>query len=218
MLYQRVLFPIVLFAASASTAFGGIMLVNDPGSPTGGLEHNVVRDTDTGLDWPVWTASTSIRYGEMLLQLEPGGLYHGWTHADIGQVKTLFDNITGSLLFTANWPDPTVVNDNGSGASILLSTLGTTNNVTAFHSTMALTATPILGQGQIVAIAQRRPTETRASAEFPSSQITNDALVGNALFRESQSVPEPSSIVLMGLGAIGFGIVRLRRKRKLRVA
>ena len=216
----------VLFGFLASSGYGSIQQYADSSAPYGADASNVTRDTDTGIEWLDWDASSGVSYADVLANSGSGQTYEGWTHATLGQVEEFFTNLG---LPVDGWPSYSTVMDGGTSANYAQSFLGVTELSGGGTSprvyAMTLDMTPAYDPGKRYAavITENRNSIGPAGTQGVSSDTggfsyfdeqVGDAIYGHALIRMSQSqVPEPSPFALAALGLVGAGVQRRRRSR-----
>jgi hypothetical protein len=186
-------------------------------------------DLVSGLDWLDMSYTNGLSYNTVLSMIG-GSSLTGWSVATGDQVDALFNNASSLAPLPIGGSSGTHVYVDGtsyySEAAGLINLLGATNS--------GVSSGGLYSYDSIRAYIDQQytPTTHWASAlsaltyfdnAFPGVGYlyTNDvyylnnaggsAFVGTFLVRES-SVPEPSSLLLMGIGLAGLGFVR-RRKR-----
>ncbi len=199
---MRRLLIVTLFLCSASSASAMLVKLTDPTSPGGA--NNVTRDTDTGLEWLDWTASTNISYSTMITMFDLGDTYEGWRHATSDEVRGLFE---GFVLPTSAWPSVSFVVGDGAALSFFEHLGATSPTIT---EAIVEGEVSVCGTPRCVVKAEADSGFSVTSGDVAVSDGFPQVAVGHALVRSPSAIPEPSALLFFGLGAI---LTAIRRER-----
>jgi len=190
-----------------------------------------LTDSQTGLDWLDVTSSVYQSYNYVSSQFGSGGLYEGYSYATGAQVNELISNWTGNTIATMN----PIIHPEGA-IDGLVAALGSTldsfmfaaygltydqflgvNEGEGFDYTYGMIA-DVTGLGTRFASLISDDDTTANSfdvsiAYFTGETITDSSvypMVGSYLVRNT--IPEPASLALVGLGLLSLGLFRRSRR------
>ena len=213
----------VITLACGVSNVGAILFSSDSTFGT----DTITLDTDTGLQWLDVPLSTAFTYGEILDELQPGGIFDGYRLATEDEVLTLWGNsgINTGLLgsFVSENYNPIVDlmsfvgitshNGNLGGGISFDFTFGNFDNGIV-HGQPVEEGTRITLAGISAVPFQESNFDFTGRASFGTVPFGNDNTShGSWLVVASASVPEPSIIILFATGLIGLGFT-LRRAGK----
>lgn len=214
--YLAVALAITFLMHLTPSASASISQYNDPGlATTDG--NNITVDSDTGLEWLDWTATTNNSYEEIFSRLEPGGNLEGFQYATLGEVSALFTNmgLFGNLSsLDIHFPNTTSLNDGGVSATSALGYLGNTAYYNGFEESYAVIGESINAGHHRYATVSNYGGESKSEVVNNQADVNSNLQVGHALVRASStgSVPEPSSVLCWGGLVLAFANLRKRRK------
>ena len=197
-----------------------------------------LTDTTSGFDWLDVTASANFSYWDVSSQFGVGGLFEGWRYALMEEFQVLISNWTGTEV-TGFYGQ--AIHPEGVGSiDGLVAALGSSIDGQYMHSfgvTWDAYYGYAEGEGQDYAegiigdyspVGDRVPSRhyTAWIADNDYSPLANDVSglrylypdgvsgPGLGSFLVRASVPEPTSITLLGLGLAGLGFSRRKIKAK----
>lgn len=167
---------------------------------------NYLSDTASGLDWLYLSETVNRSANDIYSNLQLGGDLYGWTLATFDEVTTLFDAAGGTGPYRNSSGHQGVYN-------ALVASWGAGSDNNRGNAIWAHLADPprhpsIQGSGLIIyASGYSRFSDAFA---LKSSEYT----IGHALYRPTvvNNVPEPGSLLLLGLGLGIVGWQKVRRK------
>jgi hypothetical protein len=99
---RRIVLLAVVLLCGIGQAEGSIH-IRDWQNPGDGM---LTFDTESGLEWLDWTATTNLSYEEVSPQLDLGGDYYGFRYATLDEVGVLYDNAgLGPQVAIHNWSE-----------------------------------------------------------------------------------------------------------------
>ena len=174
---------------------------------------SITIDTATSLEWLDLTTSTNRSYNDISSQFGAGGDFEGWRYATGNDVVGFIAN-AGMTLYTR-------ITVNYEPAVQLLSLWGITGpydfGAETYFVTAELSPQNPETHHQYGVVDAYDPTPSGYATEFQSDWPDDIGyeLVGHALVRSSNLVPEPSTIALLmigGIAVVGYGLQRRRLK------
>ncbi|MEQ9407602.1 MAG: PEP-CTERM sorting domain-containing protein [Fuerstiella sp.] len=176
----------------------------------------VTLDTNTGLEWLDVTATVGLSVNDVL-----GGT-GGWTalgfrYAGSDELEQLFlSSAPGSTVsfyaFTAN---------NFAGASLLVDLLGNSLDSPVFPGSQGYVdpgTSDLFSEGTAHASFYQVRISDSTGRFHPTqgsfSLADSSATIGSFLVRDVSAVPEPASMYVFTIGALGLGIAARRRTRR----
>lgn len=207
-----------LFAALLATAAIGT-------SHAAIVDHgDYLTDTATGLDWLDVTKSVNMSYNYVSSQFGTGGAFEGWRYATgnefnglIGAWTGISPSSFGSVSQQDNKIDGLVTLLGDTLATFWLDQYGVpfpsarneTHGIIADSQINMYHWTALIDDYDVAIDA---PDSTIAHySQYAGDQ--HDYFTGSYLVRSTtQTVPEPTTIVLMGMGLAGFGLSRRKKK------
>ncbi len=230
---RRYLFAVISTVAMSASAEAGIILTSDASLNSLGAAQdgfNITRDTTNNLDWLDMTLTTNRSFNQVTSTLlQSGGLLDGWRHATAAEVvnfgisagvpSSYFDPISSAAA-----PIPANAN-----LDALLAALGKTLNAPNIQEIYFITAesravgTHAVGEIRIDPIPNDGSVFRNwlVTTSTPSTVIGNfnrgdsaspGTSVGHALVRAApSSIPEPSTLFVLGFGLLGLGLMRRPR-------
>ena len=209
---------LILVATYCETGTAGVIKNSD-------AMFSWTTDTSTGLDWLDFDggaapATSQRSYNDVKSQLLPGGDYQGWRFASRSEVYQFVLNVTGLPSLTAA-PNRSTSND---GATDLVATwTGYTRSVGTLDIVFGFVGEETF-DGVFYAGLFDDYNYPGQAFEYtfwiPSGEVNRTAVyddLGSWLVRgapTSNVVPEPSSIAIWGIGAIGMGLIARRSSGK----
>ncbi len=166
-----------------------------------------ITDTDTGYDWLDLNQTVGYSYDAVVTNLGAGGVFDGWTLATFGDVHALLDAAGGDGTYT----------DGGAGSTAYLALIGSWGEGVHYLSSpgdeMWFHVSDVGPGGYTSGALFYATGEYEEHPDRFSTASYAYPFMGVALTRATSpsSVPEPTTIALMGLGLASIG---WRRKVK----
>ncbi len=167
----------------------------------------LTKDLNTGLYWLDLNQTTNISYQDMLLSLEPGGLYSGFRYASVADVNQLQESagLFSGLFFTANPFYRQRIED-------LISKVGITREYSGSLYSNGITRDPFTPTTNTNDRIFRGFSFTQGSSAYQgvvADSIASES-IGSWLVRDTLvTVPVPGSILLF---LSGLSLLMVRKK------
>lgn len=197
---NKLIIGMVLVCIS-STAHAGLINYVDNG--------NYTSDTVSGFDWLDITESAGMSYNTVSGNFAAGGLFEGWRYASsvelgafLQHVAVMTDTITGPG-DTGTFSDP---ND----LSVLLSTLLGVTFTSETRSNGILGDVLNVNYRPLADIGVLPGVVSTGGMYYVNASTPG---IGSWLVRDTDTVPEPTSIALLAVGLAG--LARSRRKKRI---
>jgi len=208
---RRFLYSLTIVAVIIASRLDGALISITDNGPTAFGDDSVTWDTEAGLEWLDLTFSVNMSYDSVSSQLGPADTFDGWKIATGSEVSTLFSNagITSVI----------------DGGFIAQATTGPTEAlIDLVGNTMGPGAEQADGQfddggGTLVGrarvyVADPGGANSRIDMNwFGFDRTSPNEFAGTWLVRDAHAIPEPTTILLLGVATLGLGC-RLRRRRR----
>jgi hypothetical protein len=200
------------------------------------IDHgNFLTDTTTGLDWLDVTKTVNMSYNDVMAQLGFGGTYEGWRYATGSDFNRLVGGYTGIAIDAPN----VRINQEPNKIDGLVVLLGSTLDTYFVHlygqtydamngypegayhdNTIGFTSDAYDGNGIYTAILVDSEEKNSDGSEYTDFSMANYTYVdrtvrnyqiGSFLVR-GNSVPEPSTILLILAASLGLVAARVGRR------
>ena len=178
--------------------------------------NSLTSDSDSGLDWLDLTLSVDRSFNSVSAAFGAGGDFEGFRHATSAEVVQLFLNV-GLVLPPpppsspgSPPPPPAPLAALTQASQDYLDFFGitfSTASVTASFGIFDISSDDFVGR----AVVARYSTSQQVFQSDNFSPATASPFVGNFLVRDAAAVPEPSGLILLGIGLVGVFGVRRRR-------
>ena len=197
---------LIFTATTASATLSSLDLV------TGSGAGDITFDSQTGLEWLDLTKTAGLSYNEIKNGTVTGFDFianDGFRFATVSDVSTLFSN-AGVTVF--NTESATSL----APFQLLFGLMGCTGNCSLSQPFLRGYADfDVFNSSLSAAPFFQLNTSTTAKADItilniPKTSFTSS--IGSFLVRNSAEVPEPSSIILFGVGLLGLAGIRRRSK------
>ncbi len=173
-------------------------------------DASVTFDASTNLEWLDLTQTLNMS----MLDTESSSYYDDFRWATETEISNLLDAVIPGTGHRETHLNPVAIN-NHNALSAFIGTTYTNGTINMFNgmSRRSIVSPDLYGGGfstlsDIYHVYVADPTADCCYAETFSHET-----MGSWLVRDVATVPEPSTIVLMGLGLLGFGVTRRKQKR-----
>ncbi len=167
----------------------------------------ITRDTDTGLEWLDLTSTVNYSYNDMLTELGSGGAFEGFRYATVADI----DNLQLSAGLPSGLFSSASTYFYRTEFATLMDLVGITNSTSTYEYSYGLTGDPFepstLTDDRIMRGFAMSAFAVRAQQGVVGDSIAS-ASIGSWLIRDTVSVPEPTSLVLLLFGLMGLGLVK----------
>ena len=174
----------------------------------------ITLDTGSDLMWLDVTLSTAYSYNGILPELEVGGVFDGYQMATGDEVMTLFSNagipVFGSSFVEENY-DPVLALMDYVGITGHYGNLGTgiPFDYTVGHVYSQIP--PSVGWVSVFVLSAYEPNQTGRASGGTVPNDNNNSNHGTWLISSSESVPEPSTLLLLGSSLLILAFFRQKQ-------
>ncbi len=170
----------------------------------------VTFDASTNLEWLDLTQTLNMS----MLDTESSSYYADFRWATETEISNLLDAVIPGTGFRYTHLDPDAINNHNALTAFIGSTFYQSSAYNHFQGiSRGSPSSPggPYGHGYSV-IANSDVYVADPTADCCYAETFSDEYMGSWLVRDVATVPEPSAIVLMGLGLLGFGVTRRKQK------
>lgn len=217
---------VVLGMAAFNPASAGFIQTNDADFGAGQDGFNITQDDETGLDWLDVTLSINLSFDFVSTQFGVGGDFEGWRYATTSEVIGFFDNagVRDALLGTTGVEtlNPKATFDPLVMAFLDLTGRTLTRSVSAHNASLfddGNFADGFVGRAYVLewfgtSEGNSPDSDIRLNGQSASQGFssTGSFLVRDTDNMQNTDIPEPGTLAIFGLGLLGLGMTRRRRR------
>jgi hypothetical protein len=205
------LYLVIAALGIATNSAKATLLELDLNAPADNL---ITLDTLTGLEWLDVTATLGQSFNQAASSIFV--TTQGFRHANQAEVLQLFQNFGATDINTANAGTPLFPGNFAPGVNFLnlLGCTGQCSSTTFAFNTGLFAGGTFPATGAFVAVNTDDSTAAFTLEQGAFGLDSNPGgLTGNFLVRETLlDLPEPGTLAILGLGLVGLGYSRLRKK------